>query len=220
MAAILLLNAALAALAWRLGTVTRAGAVGGAGVGAAVAVGLGWGGFALLAIFFALGSGATRMGSGSSEARSGRQALANGLPAAVCALWYGAFGGTAPLLGGFVAALATAAADTVSSEIGAAFGGAPRRLPDFRKAPAGTPGAVSFAGSAAGLVAALLVAGTAALVLPVPPSLVPLLAGAGFLAAFAEGLLAPLEARGWLDNDGVNLISGSGGALLGVGISL
>ncbi len=211
MAVLLLLNAALAALGWRLGTVRASGAVAGAALGAAVAVGLGWGGYALLVLFFVVGSAATRIGE--PEARGGRQALANGLPAALCALAGPAW------LGGFVAALATAAADTVSAEIGKAFGGTPRRLPDFRRVPAGTEGAVSLVGSAAGLGAALVVAGAAALVLPLPGRLVLPVAGAGFLAAFAEGLLAPLETRGLLSGDGVNLVSGIFGALLGVLVS-
>jgi len=56
-----------------------------------------------------------------------------------------------------IAALAESAADTVSSEVGQAVGGAPRMLTTWREVPEGTDGAISFKGTLAGLAAALLI---------------------------------------------------------------
>ena len=61
------------------------------------------------------------------------------------------------VLPAMVAALAEAAADTVSSEIGQAVGGEPRMLTTWREVPAGTDGAISFKGTLAGLAAGLLI---------------------------------------------------------------
>jgi len=58
-----------------------------------------------------------------------------------------------------LAALAEAAADTVSSEIGQVLGRRPRMITTLRAVEPGTDGAVSVAGTLAGLVAAGIVAG-------------------------------------------------------------
>jgi uncharacterized protein (TIGR00297 family) len=56
-----------------------------------------------------------------------------------------------------VTAIAAGASDTVASEIGKAFGGAPRSFPTWQRTQPGTPGAVTIAGTGAGVVAALLI---------------------------------------------------------------
>ncbi len=57
-----------------------------------------------------------------------------------------------------LAALVEATADTVSSEIGQAFGGHPVMLTTMRRVEPGTDGAVSVLGSVAGVVAGAAVA--------------------------------------------------------------
>ncbi|HEX8810781.1 MAG TPA: DUF92 domain-containing protein, partial [Terracidiphilus sp.] len=64
-----------------------------------------------------------------------------------------------------LAALAEAAADTVSSEIGQVLGGQPFLLTSFRRVPAGTDGAISLAGTCAGTAAAMTIAAIGTLVL-------------------------------------------------------
>jgi uncharacterized protein (TIGR00297 family) len=64
-----------------------------------------------------------------------------------------------------VATLAEAAADTVSSEIGQVLGGRPRMITTLRAAEPGTDGAMSLAGTLAGMVAAGIVAGIGTLAL-------------------------------------------------------
>ncbi len=58
----------------------------------------------------------------------------------------------------FLAAVCEATADTVSSEVGQAFGGKPMMLTSLRPVPPGTDGGVSLVGTAAGILAAALVA--------------------------------------------------------------
>lgn len=233
MTALLLLNLALAAAGYRLGTVGPGGAVAGAAAGAAVGLALGWPGYGLLFAFFVVGSGATRVGRVRKEARGiaeprggargARQVAANGGPPAL----FGALAAAAPgaageiLLCAFAGALAAAAADTASSEIGKAFAGPARRLTDFAPVPAGTTGAVSGVGTLAGLGAALALGGAAAWFGLVPAGPAALAGAGGFAAALGEGLLAPLERRGHLSGDGMNAVAGlSGGALAGLGCLL
>ena len=223
---LLALNAVLAFLGWRFRTVDGAGAFAGFVVGAAVAVGPGWPGYLLLVLYFGLSAAATRIGwkrkraQGIAEARGGargvRQVVANGGPPVVFGLLASLFpdGWGAPAAAAFVGSLATATADTVSSEVGKAFGGRVRRLPDLAPVPAGTSGGVSAAGSLAGLSGSLAIAAVAAAAGLIPPRWFLPVAAAGFTAALLEGLLAPLEAAGVLDNDSVNALSVSGGGLL------
>jgi len=121
-----------------------------------------------------------------------------------------------PLIAGWlaIAALAEAAADTVSSEIGQVVGGEPRLITTLRRVEPGTDGGVTFAGTAAGTLAAAIVASTGASAFGQDWH------GGGFwlwtaitTAAAVFGLLfdsllgATLERRGWLNNDAVNFLS-------------
>jgi uncharacterized protein (TIGR00297 family) len=107
-----------------------------------------------------------------------------------------------------LAALAEATADTVSSEIGQAFGGHPWLLTTLRRAAPGTDGAVSLLGTATGIAAAAIVvwAGWWALSLGLHEATIALLASCAGL--FFDSLLgATVERRGFLGNDLVNFTS-------------
>lgn len=107
-----------------------------------------------------------------------------------------------------LAALAEAAADTVSSEIGQVLGGRPRMITTLRAVEPGTDGAVSAAGTLAGLVAAAIVAGAGSWALRGDWILFKLsCAGAVFGLLFDSLLGATLEQKGWLNNDAVNFLS-------------
>jgi uncharacterized protein (TIGR00297 family) len=107
-----------------------------------------------------------------------------------------------------LAAMVEATADTVSSEIGQAFGGAPVMLVGLRRVQVGTDGAVTTLGSVAGIVAGVLVAavGLWALRLSVLDGVIALFAGVCGLF-FDSFLGATVERQGWMGNDLVNFTS-------------
>lgn len=159
--------------------------------------------------------------AGLAESRRGRnaaQVIANlgaaGLVAALAASpaaippVFGPFathlGVSAMLLG----VLAEATADTVSSEIGQGFGGAPFLLTTFRRVEPGTDGAISLLGTAAGICGAALIvlAGAWAMALPRHMALAGLYGGVAGL--FFDSILGvTVERRGWFGNDLVNFSS-------------
>ena len=117
-----------------------------------------------------------------------------------------------------IAALAEAAADTVSSEIGQVLGGRPRLITSLKSVDPGRNGAISLVGTSAGIVAAAVVAaaGTWAFTGDLKLFWVSM-AGAVFGLFFDSLLGATLESRSLLNNDAVNFLSttsASGFALL------
>lgn len=139
---------------------------------------------------------------GLSESRRGRNAsqiVANlgvaGLFAAVG--WYE----------GCVAALAEAAADTVSSEIGQATGHPARLVTTGQAVPAGTDGGVTVVGTVAGLAAAAVVVAIGSRHHRLwPTQLITWMAASAGL--YLDSLLgATVERRGWMGNDLVNFSS-------------
>jgi uncharacterized protein (TIGR00297 family) len=107
-----------------------------------------------------------------------------------------------------LAALAEAAADTISSELGQMLSGHPRMITTFRKADPGTDGAISIGGTVAGIVAAALVAAAGTWALDGGWWMLVLCWSAGVFGLFFDSLLgATLERRGWINNDAVNFLS-------------
>jgi uncharacterized protein (TIGR00297 family) len=139
--------------------------------------------------------------------------------ASLCALIYARLGDKRLLvLTG--AALAEAAADTVSSEIGQALGGIPRLVTNWKAVAAGTDGAVTLAGTSAGAAAAAAVAATCVIGgMFASREFLPCIA-AGLIGTFADSLLgATLERRGYIGNNAVNLSSTVIAAAIGWGLS-
>jgi uncharacterized protein (TIGR00297 family) len=109
---------------------------------------------------------------------------------------------------GVLSALAEATADTVSSEIGQAFGGTPILLTTLRQVPPGTDGAITLLGTFAGIAAAAIIAITGIPALGMSLTECALAFAAGVAGLFFDSLLgATLERRGWLGNDLVNFLS-------------
>jgi uncharacterized protein (TIGR00297 family) len=163
---------------------------------------------ASLIALFVMTFAATRFGrarkerQGLAEARTGRRAsqvVANLGVAALCWAvgWYW----------GCIAALAEAAADTVSSELGQAFGGEAWLVTTFRRVPVGRDGGVSVAGTLAGMVAAGLVVGVGSLHHVLWPDKGLMFAAACAGLVFDSVLGATVEERGWVGNDLVNFAS-------------
>ena len=187
---------------------------------------------------FVLSHIATRLGReqklrlGTAEPRQGRtaaQVAANlGIAALACEgvmqSWLAGsswFPQTAPalLLAVGLAALAEAAADTVSSEIGQILGGQPRLITTMCRVEAGTDGGVSLIGSLAGVAAAAIVAAVGAWALDGDWRLFTVSCAGGVFGLFFDSLLgATLEQRGWLNNDGVNFLSTASAAAFALGV--
>jgi uncharacterized protein (TIGR00297 family) len=199
------LSLAFAAVARVLRGVTTGGAIAGAVVAFAI---LSWQRqlFWALLLLFAVTWVATRLGRerklrlGVAESRSGRNALQVLANVGATGLFL------APFIADPIAAaavLAEAAADTVASEIGQAYGGTPRMLTTWREARVGADGAITWIGTLAGLAAALCLAITIA---RSSRALAAVMIGAT-VGLFCDSLLgATLEPR-VLRNNGVNFIS-------------
>ena len=201
---------------------TPDGSLAAAAVGGLVLWGAGLRGALLLLLFFVTGSLLTsfnqrQAAAGVSAARNARQVLANGGWAAVGATairWKPEIGWAL-----LVGSLATAQADTWATEIGAHARGTPRLIPTGRPVPAGTSGGVTWLGTAAGLAGAAVLAGVGFL-LGLPLAIAAPAAVVGGLGMLLDSLLgATLEARSWLDNDGVNLAATSAGAVAAAVVS-
>jgi uncharacterized protein (TIGR00297 family) len=118
-----------------------------------------------------------------------------------------------------LAALAEAAADTASSEVGQVWGGRPRMITTLHQVEPGTDGAVSLVGTAAGLIAAGTVSGVGTLALDGGAAMFWISFAGGVFGLFFDSLLgATMEQRGWLNNDAVNFLStaSASGFTLGV----
>jgi uncharacterized protein (TIGR00297 family) len=124
-----------------------------------------------------------------------------------------------PLFAVGLAALAEAAADTVSSEVGQVLGGRPRMLTTLRLVEPGTDGGVSLIGTLAGVAAAVLVAIAGSLALGGGRTIFCISCAGAVFGLFFDSLLgATLERRGWLNNDAVNFLSTASAAGFALGV--
>lgn len=220
-------NAAVAAAGWLARTVTIPGAIAGFVIGTVVWAGAGWQGWVLLLAAFATAVITTKLGGrrkallGIAEERGGRRGAGNALANTGLAAWIAAIALFSiyrdAALAAFVAALVAGSSDTVSSEIGKAYGRRTWLVTTLRPVPAGTSGAVSSEGTAAGAAAALLLAAIAASLHLIPVSLLLPIGAAAVAAAMVESVLgSTLEPRGLLNNDLLNFITTSVAAVLAI----
>jgi uncharacterized protein (TIGR00297 family) len=208
---------ALATLAgWRFKALTDSGAIAALGVGtASVAAGAGWA--LLLLFFFASSSALSRLAlppglsnggaayGAKGATRDAAQVLANGALFAVAALGH-ALGGDAP--GGATAwsalgvgGLATATADTWSTEVGTRWGGMPRDVVRWTPVLPGASGGITLAGTSAGALGALLT-WTVAHAMQFDVPVVAVVAG-GLAGALSDSVLgATVQERRWCDHCG------------------
>lgn len=223
---ILLALAAGAFAAWRLGKLTPPAAVSAWITGILVFTGSGYMGLSMLLVFFAMGVLATAQGKarkaakeGAHERRNAGQVFANGGVAAFVSLLMvaaPASGVPYPLM--LAGALASASADTVSSELGTLYGRRFYNILTFRADANGLDGVVSLEGTLAGVFASAVIAliyvgfgggWTGASIIVI----------AGTIGNLTDSMLgATLERRGALRNDAVNLLNTAAGALAAWGL--
>lgn len=207
----LAITAGFAVLAWFAGGVNFTGALAGSAVAFIMAV-RDLRMFLALLIVFAVTLVATRVGYARKQqlrtaepagGRTAAQAMANlGIAALVVAI----AGKAWPVLA--LAALAEAAGDTSSSEIGMAFPGKTLMITNFKSVAPGTDGGISLFGTIAAVLGSASVAVVAVATSLVPTSQIATIILAGFFGTIIDSLLgAVFERRNLLDNDLVNLLS-------------
>ncbi len=194
---------AIAAAAWRAGSLRTSGAIAATVVGTlALRAGWPWGGFLLM--WFAWATLGSRMGRARKDVRTAgvvekgaerdaSQVMANGGIFALAAAVTVATGDPASdtALWG-AAALAAAGADTMATEIGTWVGGTPRSVRTWRTVPTGTSGAVSVAGSAAMLGSALALTAVAVVLGLVPAARWWIVAAAAVFGALMDTVVGAL----------------------------
>lgn len=234
-------NAVLAVLAYLGRSVKLSGVIAGMIVGTCIYLFLGFEGFAVLLAFFILGTGASKLGyrrkaaRGLAQEEGGRRSVKHVIANCGVALFLAYLAATSGELAalyaiGFVAAFATAAADTVSSEIGQLIGKHPFLITTLRPVPAGTEGAVSVEGTVAGILASVVIAlvayfgicGGGVSIAPFPYDLFFIsIVGGAFIGTTLESVLgATLEKLKLIDNEAVNFANTLIGALAAMAIFL
>ena len=247
--AAVVVTAGLGAAAYALGAASVSGMVAGALVLLLTVVlgGVGW--FLALTTFYALGGLVSRyrfdekaargVAQENAGARGTGNVAANSAVALVAVVGFAATAGdtgdlSAVFALGFAGAVATAMADTLSSEVGGLFD-RPRLVTTLRPVPAGTDGAVTWQGEVAGFAGAALIGLVVAAETPVwgavigttPPvdltaALVVAVAGVGGMTV--DSLLGAAVEGDRVGNEAVNFLATLSGAVvavaLGVGLGL
>jgi uncharacterized protein (TIGR00297 family) len=223
------LSTAFAFLAWGLRAVTAGAALTGVLLTIIFCLAAGPAAILPIVVVFLLTLITTRIGRrrkerfGTAERRHGRSALqilANVGVAAMCA---------APLLvtsharfillAGASAALAEAAGDTVSSELGQAFGRRPLLITTMGRVTPGANGGVTVIGTVFALLAAFVVCLSCEWANILMPQYYWTAFSAAFFGTLVDSLLgATLERPGRLGNNGVNFCSTAFSAALAIGV--
>jgi uncharacterized protein (TIGR00297 family) len=205
------ITVAFALAAWLARGVNASGALAGSAIAFVMAahdLRLFW----VLLLVFAVTLAATRAGKSrkqelkTEEAPRGRSAaqvmanlgIAGFITAAAPEAW--------PVLA--LAALAEAAADTCSSEVGMAYPGKTVLLTSWKPVEPGVDGGVSLRGTLAAVIAAITISASAVALKLAPVRFALPIIYAGVLGSLVDSLIgALLERRGMLSNDVVNLLS-------------
>ncbi|MCW3135457.1 MAG: DUF92 domain-containing protein [Canidatus Methanoxibalbensis ujae] len=219
-------------------------------VGFVVLLTVGYTGVVALLLFFVFGTLVTfyryneKMRIGVAESHKGmrtlQNVLGNGLSSAIFCVAYGISHNPLFLLG-FSGAVATACADTFSTEIGQALCRNPRLITNLKRVPVGTNGGVSVQGLLAALLGSSLIAVPMSLLygqsngllnLIIPPSsavrsvsiaphvLSALITISGFFGSIADSIFgATLENRSRLNNHEVNILATLSGGIFAISLS-
>jgi len=212
------INAPVAWLGYRAGTVSMSGTIVGALIGITIYAGAGRNAWVLLFVTFVVATAASRLGLqrkvllGIAEERSGRRGAGNALANCGVATIAAIAVASTPHPTGALLALATAliagGSDTVASEIGKAWGRSTFLITSLGRVKPGTPGAMSLEGTTAGVVAAFGLAALAAALGQIAWAMMAAVVIGATVGALVESMLgATLEGLGILNNDMLNFIN-------------
>jgi uncharacterized protein (TIGR00297 family) len=178
--------------------------------------------FLIMLVFFIIGSACTRYKFeykteiGVEEAHGGvrgyRNVFANGIVGTAAAVLFGVTGNPM-FIALFLGSVATAAGDTVASEIGVT-GKTPYLITTFERVRPGTNGGVTMVGEAAALIASFCIALVAYLLGVADPTMVAVVTIAGLVGTNVDSLVGALfENKGLIGNAGTNLTATLSGGL-------
>lgn len=217
-------------ISWALDAASVSGMLTGVLFGLLTVVLGGYGWFAALVAFFGGGALATKfrydekLDRGVAEESGGARTSGNVLgnsAAALAALLGFAAAARLPLSPyvfafAFAGSVATALADTLSSEVGGVFDNV-RLITTLERVPPGTDGGVTWQGELAGLAGATLVALIVGAAPSVPIALVeaPAVVAAGFVGMTVDSLLGALVEGGRIGNQTVNFLATLSGGVAG-----
>jgi uncharacterized protein (TIGR00297 family) len=183
--------------------------------------------FLVMLAFFIAGSACTRFKYAEKEdlgveqnrggARGYRNVFANGGVSVAAAILFGVTQN--PVFAAmFVGSVATAAADTVASEIGVT-GGTPYMITTGKKVPAGTNGGVTVIGELSALICAIGISAVAFFLGVIDLPTFAICSLAGLVGTNIDSLAgAVIENRGYIGNAGTNVIGTLGGGLFALAI--
>lgn len=215
---IVVILSAAAVISAKAGKLTVVAAITGWLTGLLIFAGAGYAGAAMLAAFFVLGTGATSWGMGVkqklglAEKDKGRrtvgQVIANaGVAAILGTLSFFYPDKSVVFILMIAAGFASAAADTLSSELGNIYGKNFYNVVTLKKDTRGLNGVISFEGTAIGLLGSCVIAAVYALFFGLTIHFL-LIVVAGATGNFTDSLLgATFERRGYLNNNEVNFLN-------------
>jgi uncharacterized protein (TIGR00297 family) len=177
-------------------------------------------GYSLVCLYFLLGSWVTKLKmdvkirEGTAEAMGGRRGIGSVLGSGVAGMVCAGIALTQSdipmslLQTGFVASFCSKLSDTVSSEIGKAYGKTTYLATTFERVPRGTEGAVSLEGTLAGILASFFLGFCAVLTGMITVKGLVFVISASFIANYGESVLGAVyqDSVPWLTNDIVNII--------------
>jgi uncharacterized protein (TIGR00297 family) len=209
----------------RMRKLTLQAAIAGGCVGLLIFIGAGFTGIAMIATFFILGTAATSWNSkaktmlGIAEENEGRrtagQVLANAGVAAILGIYiYLLPEQTHTLRLMMASGVSAATADTLSSELGNVYGSRYYNIISFKKDQRGLNGVISAEGTLAGIIGSTFIAIIYSIGFGWNLNFL-LIIIAGTIGNFADSILgATVERKRYLDNNAVNFINTSVGAII------
>ncbi|MCZ7396966.1 MAG: TIGR00297 family protein [Candidatus Methanoperedens sp.] len=187
--------------------------------------------FLILLTFFLLGGLFTRykyeykLEHGLAEARGGvrgyKNVFSNSLAALSMAMMYKISAFDPFIMAAFLGSIATATGDTLASEIGQTYKGEPIMITTLKKVDPGTDGGVSGLGELAALFGAGVIALLSLMIIKDDLNLVFAVLAGGFIGTNIDSVLgATFQQKGYLSNNGVNLVATTIGATISGSIYL